>query len=559
MPTPYNTNKGQSETDSNQYTPIIRNTDEIQLFEKGINQRSDLDIINYYHAHKGDGQIYLVDDKANDRLSVYRDGTLIKSYDAIHGKNKDSDAMTVTYKNSDGSIKNLAGNLTTPAGIYFTTKGVGYNGAPNFIRRTREMVQSNNPKGIPGSIHVRTLVEGANTNGCTGMSAKDLEDLAQYINEPNVPTYHLPVNKKNRFFIRNGELQFKSSDIQETPAYNTRVTIPIEKITYNAENLTETNRNIINSFARSLIRNKKSLQEDLGINNDTYDNLVKGTLGILGVESGYGNENSAVGNFLRLVRKALFKNNSSPDYKSKFYTYNINGDNNSVGLTQIRFSHLSEREQELFDKYGITKESLVDDPEKAAIATMIKLAQNYLDRGQTIDKAISGWNNKPTYLKQVQDQMRRFDVYEKYQNGGSLPIGNQNQYDNVTSIYQALIDRGVDEQSALEIVNQKVAERGYSDFSTGDRKVYKDAESFADHIVDWMGRMYPGSLDAQNFDEYWKSIQITPKYKYNSEDPDYENLLKSTRLGVKKRINFYRQQKGLKPLTWIPNNFNNIV
>jgi hypothetical protein len=33
------------------------------------------------------------------------------------------------------------------------------------------MVRKGNPNGIPSSIHARTIREGANTNGCTGMSS----------------------------------------------------------------------------------------------------------------------------------------------------------------------------------------------------------------------------------------------------------------------------------------------------------------------------------------------------------------------------------------------------
>ena len=401
------------------YQPQIRDFSQIKEIEKGINSKSDLDIINYYHRNNADDQYYLVDDKLNNRLSVYLNGNLVKSYNAIHGKNKHLDDMTVTYVDEKGNIKNLAGNLSTPAGVYFTTRGGDYHGAPSFLRRTKEQVQSNNPRGIPSSIHARTIYEGANTNGCTGLSCTDLKDLEKYIQTPNIKTYILPSDSRNRFFLRNGELQFKSHDISKTPSYNTIVTKPIEKIKWGTDNLSDTNIDIIKSFATSLITNKSSLQKDLGINNDSYNELALYALGILGVESGYGNENSGVGNFIRAARKALFKNNSSPDYKSKYYTYGIQGDNNSIGLTQIRFKYLSDREKKLFEKYGITKQSLVDSPEKAAIATMIKLGQSFLDSGN-IEAAVKRWNNKPSYFQQVSQNRQRFKLYEKYFQGGKL-------------------------------------------------------------------------------------------------------------------------------------------
>lgn len=118
-----------------------------------------------------------------------------------------------------------------------------------------------------------------------------------------------------------------------------------------------------------------------------------------------------MGNFIRAARKLIFKNNSSPDYKSKFQTYKINSDNNSVGLTQIRFKYLSSKEKQLFNKYNITKESLVNNPAKAAMATLIKLACN---SGNNINKAVQRWNQKPSYLQQVNKNASRFNLYERY-------------------------------------------------------------------------------------------------------------------------------------------------
>ena len=96
------------------------------------------------------------------------------------------------------------------------------------------------------------------------------------------------------------------------------------------------------------------------------------------------------------------------------FDYKINSDNNSVGLTQIRFKYLSNKEKQLFNKYNITKESLVNNPAKAAMATIIKLACNYKDSGNNIDKAVQRWNQKPSYLQQVNKNASRFNLYEQY-------------------------------------------------------------------------------------------------------------------------------------------------
>ena len=68
-------------------------------------------------------------------------------------------------------------------------------------------------------------------------------------------------------------------------------------------------------------------------------------------------------------------------------------------------------------------------------------------------------------------------------------------YENVVQIYQALINQGVSPQVALELTNQKVAEKGYTGFVSGDNKKFSNASAFAKHLVDWHSRMYPDSLE----------------------------------------------------------------
>lgn len=136
----------------------------------------------------------------------------------------------------------------------------------------------------------------------------------------------------------------------------------------------------------------------------------------------------------------------------------------------------------------------------------------------------------------------------------NLPIGTQKQYNNVVSIYQSLVSKGVNPQAALDLVNQKVAEKGWTSYSTGDNKKFNNVDQFTDHLIDWHERMYPDSLKAKNFNDFWKGIQITPKYPYNPRGNEYKQELLRTRPGVKKRINFYRKQQGLSPL--VLNTFN---
>lgn len=163
---------------------------------------------------------------------------------------------------------------------------------------------------------------------------------------------------------------------------------------------------------------------------------------------------------------------------------------------------------------------------------------------------------KQSYLRKLQTG----GLIPKFQEAGKLPIGNQAQYDHVTTLYQILVDNGIKPQAALDIVNQKVAEKGWSSWATGDNKKFNNPKDFVRHIIDWHTRMYPDSLKANNFDQYYKGIMITPKYKYNPRGEAYRQELLETRPGVKKRINHYRAQKGLSPLVYnidaFDSNFN---
>lgn len=430
---------------------VLLSSEDIQNREAEINKQSNKQIINYYHQTHQTNTPYIIDDKINNTLGIYYNGHLIKQYPAIHGKYSNSfgqtyqrkivengatryeatevnpDEMTVTYvKPGSQEIDNLKGNLTTPAGIYYSSPTT-YHGVPSFMRRTKDQVEKKSKDGIPSSIHVRTITEGANTNGCTGMDANDLNDMSIRLQGfDNIPTYILPVDSRNKFKIRNGNLSFSSHDVTKTPSHYTINTNPIKNIRLNLKDLDQHQKQVISQFALGLIKYKKNIQDILKINNDTYNKLAKAAIGILGVESNYGRQNSAIGNFFRAASKFISKNNSSPDIYSKYETYGATDDNNSIGLTQIRYSNLSEKTKKLLTQFGITKDDLVNNPQKAAVATMLKLASEYMNTGQNINKAIQSWNKRGNYLDRVLKASQRATINQDYmvlnRNGGKFPI-----------------------------------------------------------------------------------------------------------------------------------------
>lgn len=403
-----------SKNPTQNYIPKLRSSEQIYELEKNYNSQSDIDIINGFHRRNNTNEYYIIDDKKNDQVGVYKNGILIKSFKAIHGKNRDLDDMTVTKTDSNGNIINMGGNMSTPAGYYITTRTSDYHNAPAFMRRSPYMIEQNYTNGIPSSIHARTIREGANTNGCTGMGCSDLQSLDNLLKgQKQTKTYILPVEKGNKFYIRNNQIHFQSNDIQQTPSYHPITSIPIEEIQYNKNNFDEHRIQVINDYIKSIIDNKKALQEELKINDDTYDKLAKASLGILGVESNYGEQHTPLGNFVRAVRKYIDRSNSSPDIYSKYHTYGGDKDYNSIGLTQIRYKYLSDYAKNLFTKYNITKDDLVNDPQKAAIATLIRLADEYKRQGQNLDKAIKSWNTKSTYLDMVKNKASNFTFYKK--------------------------------------------------------------------------------------------------------------------------------------------------
>lgn len=137
--------------------------------------------------------------------------------------------------------------------------------------------------------------------------------------------------------------------------------------------------------------------------------------------------------------------------------------------------------------------------------------------------------------------------------GGGGPVRKDHNYTHVTSLYQALIDRGIPPQAALELTNQQVAEGGWNAWYTGDGKRYPTHNGLADHIASWMTKSYPDTIKAKNFDQFFNGLQHGKNGSYNNK-PEYKPNLLNTRPGVKRRINAYRAEQGLPPLTLLNDN-----
>ena len=133
---------------------------------------------------------------------------------------------------------------------------------------------------------------------------------------------------------------------------------------------------------------------------------------------------------------------------------------------------------------------------------------------------------------------------------GGGKVAHDARYNHVTQIYQSYINQGVNPQTALELTNQKIAEKGWTGWVSGDNKRYSDVNSFTNHTINQFNRLYPDSLKSNNFNQFFQGIE-GGRTKYNPTPNKYRQHLLQTRPGVKKRINEYRRLQGQSPLSLV--------
>lgn len=115
-------------------------------------------------------------------------------------------------------------------------------------------------------------------------------------------------------------------------------------------------------------------------------------------------------------------------------------------------------------------------------------------------------------------------------------------YQHLTTYYQALLDRGMSPEVAKELTVQQVAEGGYDKkWWSGDLVKFNTPTELADHVIDHHSRLYPDSLKATNFDEFYDGLQKTGKHMYNSEKGynGYKQHLLSYRPAIIRRLDNY--------------------
>lgn len=471
-----------------------------EKFTKTINGKKITDnkgLINYYHSQHKTGEYYLIDDKINNTTEIYKDGRLVRSFDSVHGANgqqpkwnkyqhkkwggldpSEADNYTITFEGNNGISKDSEGNMSTPAGIYYSNPTSNYKGNPAWTRSS----DPNDIKGsyIASSIHFRPVInDNTFTNGCTGLSKQDLKTMKGILGDSkNIPTYIIPLDEEhNKFFIRNGVLNYRSTlpaqkadrdpktgisywyfkkygkvvtdnsgrKIKTSPQLNGIKTGYQSNLNFRFDNVKDSGKNyddfqklVAERFSMALMNQKKQLMNDLKsvgltINDDTYNKLATYALGILGKESSYGKTHSGAENLVRAAAKltgsifGVSTGGPDPWYEEKL----TGGDlNKSLGLTQMRMSprFMGDKEKKLYEKYkekGIVFDSkALLRPYDCAKLTMIRLAQLYYDNGCKFEGFLKNWNSAKNYQKLVKERYEKdfgkSSVIPIQKNGGKV-------------------------------------------------------------------------------------------------------------------------------------------
>ena len=420
-------------------------------------------------ANEGDAQTVT-------KIGVFKDGVKI-SQDDLNKAMTDNDITSIDelVKIPGYSTETdwEAGNKQSGAGVYtikFANEDSGYYDDSGQGRKTPSFVLNNsNGSEVPMVIHtvpsskdadrINSLKDsdGSNnrmTNGCINGSCTALTELYE---NPDIgegtQVYVLPEDAGNNFVFENGEINFytKRQNQEDAQTYidergdeqsghgiaNKRtssykpINITFDKNHYQtnserydgtAEGEEEEFVNNTQPFLNALTDNKKFMMDKLGMDGDMYNDLSMIAFGIYGYESGMGDEGSGAENLVKAGMKYMDWGDTSPDVKSKYNTYNVDGEANSVGWTQIRWNQLDDSEKDALAKINITSNDQLMDPANSAMATTAILYKRYQNQISVKDKNSEDfdiytelpkkWNKAEDYPNMVNKYMDYITVTE---------------------------------------------------------------------------------------------------------------------------------------------------
>jgi LysM repeat protein/soluble lytic murein transglycosylase-like protein len=294
----------------------------------------------------------------------------------------------------------------------------------------------------------------------------------------------------------------------------------------------EEQENSTKPFIDSLVDNKKKIMVEAGIPSDVYNDIARIAFGIYGNESNFGDTHSAGGNFTRGVTKFVADQNrkgelpivgstdllpkvtSSPDVFKKYDGYSIDTlqgltslsplialavkdsqknnlpvyeksakeDYNSVGLTQLRWDNIIKEDKNLpkdkkqiniLKKFGITSNKDLLDPEKAAIATVLRLAflannRKGVDRNDLFNTLPKHWGgSSKDDGKTYTDNVKKHAKYLKFQQKGkympNYAVGGEKKQIQMYKDYIDGVYEGTDKESKAKSLYDKLNRKHYKD------------------------------------------------------------------------------------------------
>ena len=366
--------------------------------------------IKLYESVTPSGDFYVIEDKKNHVVNVMNyKGDVIESYNSVSGRNK-GDALTITYTGGTGKIKDGAGNLSTPSGMFRITGSGKYHGSPSFTRG-----KINEDYDIASSVHKRTVPNDKSkcntSNGCTGLSESSLAAISKYVGK-NTRWYILPEEEDSgEFKITGTGLSFISNNLDKLFSEHSKGTRNIEIIPPN-----ELSENInVTAAINTLQQEKPKFIDKLKVSSDTYDRLAVLALGIMGRESSYGEPGirGTVG-FLRDDLGAAM------------------GKNVSAGNYQLRATSVpKEMIKKVLGKSSLTYEDLTNTTisTQAVMTTLYDIYKNIAPRyknkypDMTLDEITLAYYTNPqgvinpekselrkTYAKTVKENASRFKI-----------------------------------------------------------------------------------------------------------------------------------------------------
>lgn len=366
-------NSTKSENVSNKIAPEIKYSswqDIKDKYNKINSMEHDEDKVIEWHKQNSsaDSSNYVIVDKKSCQAKIYSsNGELLKSFEVGLGKQKGDDYLTKDRKMTTAGIYTInykASGTDDYAKLYdrdiFTMEtdrgetGVALHKIPKNASIAERFKRFNN----------KNLDDNRFSHGCINFLPEDFDKFTNYM-KLGTKVYVLPEDSNNYIKLKNGQLNLTQNKytghVPTSVPFETAKPINIEV----NNNFKYRNTKAI-KFMNTLSKDKsKFFINELGIDNDTYNDLALLALGLAGQESEYGTGN-------KYYIKEKFQG-----IVSRVKRYNHNYSCNSRGMTQIKLNGFKNNEvRSLLNMYNINDKT-ISKPENSARATMIVLANMY--------------------------------------------------------------------------------------------------------------------------------------------------------------------------------------